>query len=122
MQNATRTRKIAALCFVVMFACTAILFPNMKADAGSIQSYGSTFSAAWERYATGDGGRAGLTYGYNTTLVNEDYAWAKHSTQSHYAAVYNGTGWHTGKGVNAGSTSKIEVTHSGTAVKYYCYY
>ena len=44
------------------------------------------------------------------------------NTKSHYAAINNGKGWHTGKGKVAGKTSKIEVTHKGSSIKYYCYY
>ena len=96
---------------------------SMPASASSIsKTYSSSFSKAWERYASSSNGKANLTYGYNTLLINEDYAWAKHDSASHYAAIKNGNGWHTGPGKSAGSTSKIEVTHSGKSVNYYCYY
>lgn len=105
--------------------CAVIVGTGMgtSASAASVsKTYSGSFSKAWERYASSTDGKANLTYGYNTTWINEDYAWAKHSTKSHYAAIKNGNGWHTGKGKAAGSTSKIEVTHKGTSVTYYCYY
>lgn len=107
----------------LVFALLSISTIAVPANASSVsKSYSGSFSSAWERYATGDSGKASLTYGYNTFLINEDYAWAKHNTKSHYAALYNGSGWHTGSGKSAGSTSKIEVTHKGSSIKYYCYY
>lgn len=91
----------------------------ISAEAGEVsRSVSNDFSHAWERYASGDGGRAQLTYGYNTTFIDEDYAWAKHSEKSHYAAVYNGNGWHTGSGAKPGRTSRVDVTHGGDYVLY----
>lgn len=103
--------------------CAAMTLPSLTVSAQSLsKTYSGSFSKAWERYASGDNGKANLTYGYNTWAINEDYAWAKHNTKSHYAALKNGSGWHTGSGKKAGSTSKIEVTHKGSKISYYCYY
>ncbi|SET56154.1 mediterrocin family bacteriocin [[Clostridium] polysaccharolyticum] len=87
--------------------------------AGSIEASASSFSKPWERYKSGDNDNAELTYGYNTWAIDEDYAWAKHNTKSHYASLKNGTGWHTGSGKGAGSLSRVDVTHSGSSVSYY---
>lgn len=99
------------------------MMSTVPAFAGTLtRNYNGAFSSAWERYAATSDGNGSLTYGYNPFLVNEDYAWAKHSKKSHYAALNNGAGWHTGPGKSAGAVSKIEVTHNGTSIAYYLYY
>ncbi|MGY3723807.1 hypothetical protein SAMN05421767_10297 [Granulicatella balaenopterae] len=108
--------KVVAVSLLVI---GTLLSQNTKADATMLTNYYSgNFDIAWERYATGDNGKATMTYGYNTRLVDEDYVWAKHSTKHHYASLYNGKGWHTGKGVRAGKLSRVDVRHRGTLVKY----
>lgn len=82
----------------------------------------NNFSKAWELYASGDSGRASLTYGYNTLLINEDYAYANHSTKNHHASLTNGRGGFTGPNKSKGNLSKIEVRHSGSTVTYKCNY
>lgn len=107
-----------ALCVVI---AGGSMGTSVSAESIS-RTYAASFEKAWERYASSADGKANLTYGFNTRLINEDYAWAKHSKKSHYAAIKNDKGWHTGSGKAAGKTSKIEVTHKGTSVTYYCYY
>lgn len=80
------------------------------------------FSSSWERYTSGDSNRASLTYGFNTFLINEDYAWANHSMASHNAYVSNAKGGFAGPTKSAGSVSKIEVTHKGTSIHYMNHY
>lgn len=111
---------LAALC--LMMSLAIVTKPVVSAASSISRSYSGSFAKAWERYASSGNGQANLTYGYNTFLINEDYAWAKHNTKSHYAAIKNGKGWHTGSGKAAGKTSKIEVTHKGSTVSYFCYY
>lgn len=81
--------------------------------------YDSSFSSAWELYHSGDSGRASLTYGYNTWMIHEDYAWANHSTNSHKANIGNPQS-HSGPVKPAGAVSKIEVTHVNPEVFYFC--
>ncbi|MDE6313412.1 MAG: hypothetical protein K2M46_07280 [Lachnospiraceae bacterium] len=117
-----KNKKVSRTIMACMM-CAAVTLPSLSVCAKPLsRSYSGSFSKAWERYASEDSGKAGLTYGFNTFAFNEDYAWAKHNTQSHYAALKNGSGWHTGSGKKAGSTSKIEVIHKGTSISYYCYY
>lgn len=85
--------------------------------------YRGSFDSPWELYISSSNGTAELTYGFNTFLIHEDYAHAKHSTSAHYAALNNAKGWHTGPGKKAGSISKIEVTHTEDSwIDYYCYW
>jgi len=89
---------------------------NLKRDGSQ------GFSAKWERYLTGDSGKASLVYGYNTFLINEDYSYANHSDNAHYASLRNGNGSFSGPNKSAKSESKIEVTHSGSSITYMCNY
>lgn len=82
--------------------------------------YDGSFSSPWQKTAT-NGKGASLTYGYNTWLVNEDYAWADHTTLAHCAEIRNnGQNWYRGPIKAPGHTSKKEVTHAGSSVSYYC--
>ena len=110
-----RTAKFAVS---IGLACTMMVSASVSASAAGISRSASTFSTAWERYAVTSDGQGSLTYGFNTWLVNEDYAWARHNTRSHYAVLKNGSGWHTGSGKKAGATSRVDVTHKGTYVTY----
>lgn len=92
-------------------------FVSSTADAAS-QAYSSTghsFSKAWE--ATGEGTNWVMTYGYNTTLINEDYTHTLHNTTSHTAIVKNANGNYSSDG-SKGNWAKIEVTHSGSSIQY----
>lgn len=81
-------------------------------------TYNGSFASAWQLSKTS--GNASLVYGFNTTLIDEDYAWAYHSTRSHWAEIHNGNGVHYGDEVTAGNVSKIEVRHNGSSITYYC--
>lgn len=88
-------------------------------SAGSISAtYDGSFDSAWQ--LSKRSGDASLVYGYNTTLINEDYAWAYNTTQTHWAELYNDNGLHSGDEASAGNVSKIEVRHSGKSITYYC--
>lgn len=113
------SRRLLCLAASVMLLSVSVF--SVSAEEISC-TYNGSFESAWERYASTEDGEGNLTYGYNTWAVHEDYAWASHDTKSHYAAIYNDKGWHTGPGKAAGSTSKIEVTHNGTSINYYLYY
>lgn len=87
-------------------------------SAATLSKTANSFTSSWELYVTGDSGRANLTYGYNTWIIKEDYAWANHSTKSHFASLTNGKGSFSGPNKKKKSLSKIEVTHSGSSVTY----
>ena len=91
---------------------------SIPAMAFSITNGSKTFDSKWELSVTSDGGRGVLTYGYNTTAINEDYSHAYHTTKSHYAYVKNGKGSFSGSNVGAKKWSKIEVTHNGNRIIY----
>lgn len=98
------------------------LFLSIPVSAATLSATGTTFTSAWELYKTSPDGKASLTYGYNTFAVKEDISWANHSTLNHYASLTNGNGSFSGPNKGAGSLSKIEVTHKGGTVTYYCNY
>lgn len=81
-------------------------------------TYSGNFVTAWERYATGSDGLSTITYGYNTRFINEDYVWANHASNEHYASLFNGE-WHTGSSQPASRLSKVEVRHRDSATYIY---
>ena len=95
---------------------------SATSSAAVLSASGSSFTEPWERYKASTDGKASLTYGYNVFAINEDYSWASHSTNNHYAALNNGNGSFAGPNAGGASVSKIEVTHAGTSVSYYNYY
>lgn len=121
-----RNRILASLLslMLIVTAFSAIAVPAQASATGESSGqiwafYDSSFSNAWELYHSGDSGRASLTYGYNTWMVHEDYAWAKHSTNSHYANIGNPQS-HSGSVKPSGAVSKIEVAHVNPEVIYFC--
>lgn len=108
---------------IIAGVCMVLSMVNMPVQAkclGVSQTNG--FDKAWERSATLDSGKAYLLYGYNTFLINEDYAKANHATNVHYAYIKNGSGIHVGSSAVAAVFSKVEVRHSGATVEYCCFY
>lgn len=122
-------KSIATICaLIMMFSFCAATASAAEVDATTpavaradywmSRSYSGSFDSAWQLSATE--GNASLTYGYNTWMVNEDYAWANHSELYHWAEVKNDNGSHRGVIRGPGTVSKKEVTHSGSRVTYYC--
>ncbi|WP_141903961.1 hypothetical protein [Lysinibacillus sp. Y5S-8] len=96
-------------------------FSVAPASAGTLEStYSGSFSKDWELYSASSDNKATITYGYNTSWINEDYVWANHSTKDHYGALYNGA-WHAAPSKSATELSKIEVRHDAASTnKYQC--
>lgn len=105
-----------ALCGALIGAST--IFPNNEADAASISRSGTSFSSAWSLQAQTSDGEGWLNYGYNTFLINEDFAYGYYKNSRHFAYIQNDNGYHTGPDVAPGNTSTIEVRHSGNSVTY----
>ncbi len=116
-----------AFCFSMLFAmsATASATHYTGSNANSIYAfYSNSFTNPWRLYHTGDSGRASLTYGYNTFAINEDYAWANHSTKTHHAMVSrvggSSQGAFNGPSRPAGTVAKKEITHMSPEVFYHC--
>lgn len=76
------------------------------------------FKSSWELSATGDNGKAVLTYGFNTFLISEDFARAYHSSKNHYASIKNKNGEYSADTVKDGKWSEIEIRHVGSSITY----
>lgn len=113
-----------AVVMATMLACgtTAFASSTGETDNKIWAFYDGDFSSSWELYHSGDSGRASLTYGFNTFLIHEDYAWANHSTKTHYAYLATTNGGAAGPSKGPGSVSKIEITHLSFENFYYCNY
>lgn len=116
MKKQKNFKKMLVFVFVMMFLINIL---PIKTLASSIVRSAYDFTSPWELYATEDSGKANMTYGYNVFAINEDYTWASHSSNYHYAAVHNGNGSFSGPNKPGSELSKIEVTHSGAYVSYY---
>lgn len=96
---------------------TPLLTKTVSA-ASITKSYNGSFAKKWEKSASTSDGGGVLTYGYNTTLINEDYAHGYHASKSHYTSVSNGNGSFTSGNVGKGQTAKISVQHKGSNISY----
>lgn len=116
--------RLACLTLVLatIIACGTTVFASSTGEGtGKIWAfYDGDFSNSWELYHSGDSGRANLTYGYNTFLIHEDYAWANHSTKTHHAELATTNGSASGPSKSAGTVSKIEITHLSFENFYFC--
>lgn len=81
--------------------------------------YEGSFDKAWEKVAYGNYGLK-ITYGFNTFLTDEDYVWGESKEYAHWSELYNGNGHHRGLIALPGFKSRVDVTHAGNSVSYYC--
>lgn len=92
------------------------------ASAGTLTATNGNrkFNSDWQASETK--GDAKITYGFNKTLIDEDYVWAKHSKSSHYASIYQAYNqkWYNSSSVTKGKTAKLEIKHKGSTIKYRC--
>lgn len=105
--------------------CLSLAFPAaLQAETTLVHTgrLGSSyFISSWMDTETASylGSTETLDYGFNTTLINEDVAYAYSNGSRHCARIKNGSGTHNGTWVWANDTSNLEVQHSGTTVDYY---
>lgn len=99
-------------------AITCAMLP--VASATSLEESATDFGDPWELVSTD--GKAYLRYGYNELFINEDYAYANHDDLKHYSAVSNANGSFSGPTKSGGDLSRVDITHAGSSVHYYCYY
>lgn len=109
----------------LMFSLTTSAFAaesSMISVTNKTKSH--TFKSAWKETVnktSKTGSKHSLTYGFDTTLINEDYAYADSNGYQHRSKIVNGKGTYYGpkKWANDGRSDK-EVRHKGSTVKYYC--
>ncbi|KJF25470.1 hypothetical protein TZ02_18530 [Clostridium aceticum] len=86
------------------------------------KTYSGSFTSDWQKTYEDTMYYTKLTYGYNTSWINEDYAWAQGSFMTkdynHNAYVRNDNGAHYGNSVDYRFVSKIEVRHKGSTITY----
>ncbi len=114
-----------------VITCSLLLMMSLATSAFAAESAmisttnktkSHTFKAKWNESVTYvSGGKHYLDYGYNTRLINEDYAYANSNGYEHRSKIVNGNGTYYGpsKFANEGWSDQ-EVTHKGSTVKYYC--
>lgn len=118
MNKKTFMKSISLILGTLTFVSVLAMSVSASHDNLSASSRGRSFTKAWQ--STTERDEATLTFGYNTTFINEDYAWAYRSDKLHWAEIKNGNGWHYGGYARAGKWSKQEVRHSGSSIYYCC--
>ena len=122
MKNRTNISFAVKAAVSIALSSIVMIPASLCASAANVSASATSFNSSWERYKEVSDGDGCLTYGFNTWATDEDYAWARHDTNSHYASLYNGSGWHTGSAKSGGKLSRVDVTHKGNSVSYYMYY
>ena len=112
-----KTKLVALLMMLMMLASTSVAF----ADSNLISASSTSFKKSWTLNKTASANKHRLTYGYDTFLINEDFANANSIGYIHKSKIVNGKGTFCGpkKTANDGWSDK-EVKHKGSTVKYYC--
>ena len=105
---------------VLVFAMTQTVFASESTLIYRTSS-GQSFSSSWQLTASlYSGGQNYLTYGYDTTLIHEDYAYAYSDGWQHRSKVQNDRGSFKGPIKSAtDGWSDIEVTHKGSTIYYW---
>ena len=104
-----RTTLLFVLCIVFVLESKQMIFAE-----NTVYTYISEkdFSSSWEvtvTYYSNNTKSAILVCGYNTTFINEDYAWSRDYKHTHQAGVVNNKGMFWGKLAYTYKWSKIEV-------------
>lgn len=117
-------KKVRAVAFAFVAVLMAVPSTTCLAyDDGAIESaisYNGSFSKAWQLVYNDPAHDTVITYGFNTTLINEDYCYAVQTAKMHWAEIENAKDWYYGPTKAAGKSSNLEVPHAGTRVEYYC--
>lgn len=124
IKQKSKTKRIVAMILCVIFACMVSVTP-VSAETIQVSATATSFTNAWEKVkqlSTTNASELRLKYGYNTTLINEDYARATSSVilddYKHQAIIQNGNGTHYGDKVAYAYMSTVDVRHKGTSVTY----
>lgn len=107
----------SALVFSMALSLSAVAF------AGSYsKTYSGSFASDWSKTVDTNvnGARLVLTYGYNTSFINEDTAYSLYYGAQHRSKIKNGNGTSYGPSVSAYEWSDLEIRHKGSSVTYSC--
>lgn len=69
-----------------------ILATTSSAETTTATSGTHTFTKSWSATVKNSAGQGTLDYGFNTALINEDYAHGYHNTLDHYSSLKNKNG------------------------------
>ena len=107
---------------IPLLVCLLLVISTIPVNAATYyaNSSGKSFSKAWSVTKINTSERT-FKYGYNTTLINEDYTHTYHRSYSHSAYVKN-SGSAYEKEASKGKYAKAEIQHhSGTVFYEYNY-
>ena len=120
MKQKTKTRRA----WIISIAMLVVLsLPTVALAETTVQNYTNgthTFSSSWKesKTITYNGAQCVLTYGFDTTLINEDYVYAYTNGAIHRSKVKNSNGTYYGPYVVANAWSDQEVVHAGASITY----
>ncbi len=107
-------KKIMSILMISVMLISSTVVVN--ATTYSKNSSGESFKDEWYHTPVSTSDRT-FKYGYNTTLINEDYTHTYHRTKTHHAYVKN-TGTSQDSKGSAGDYAKSEITHHSGKVFY----
>ncbi len=110
-RNVKLMKKLTAI-----FTIALLVFGiNSQAFASTYSYSNNSFSKAWQK--TGSGSNWSMTYGFNKSAINEDYAHGIHSSTSHTTIIKNANGQYS-KSASKGKYANVDVRHAGNSVTY----
>lgn len=111
-------KKIMSILMISVMLVSSTVVVN--AASYTENSKGRSFADDWSATPINTSERT-FKYGYNTTLINEDYTHTYHRTKTHHAYVKNTGTVEDSKGTS-GNYAKSEITHHAGTVYYRYYY
>ena len=128
MKGGKKTVKKAMVFLMMIVMIVTSSSVSFAADTQLLKgtSSGQSFAQRWQAPILYSSDRhSWLIYGYDTTLIHEDYAYADSIGYIHRSKLVNGKGTFSGpKKAATDGRSDLEITHKlrtdGQAIAYYC--
>lgn len=117
-----KSNKIFKRIMTSALVLTMVMALSISSFAGSIsRTYSGSFASDWMNSVDSmeNGSKVVLTYGYNTSFINEDMAYSLYYGAEHRSKIRNGSKTAYGPKQRAGEWSDLEIRHSGSSVTYY---
>lgn len=113
--NSKKMKKFGNVFLVLIMICMVMTLNSVNAEVIVKDSTGHSFNSDWEERYSLSGGKI-FKYGYNTFLINEDYAHCNKDGSQTRITNDNGTVY--ANAAHNTTWSKVEVRHVGTYVIY----
>lgn len=112
-----KTKVISIMAILLLLIFTISLSASIVgATTHKANSKGKSFKSSWSHTPINTSNRT-FKYGYDTTLINEDFTHTYHRTKKHTAYVKN-TARAQSKTKSKGTYAKVEIRHASGTVYY----